>query len=142
MTEAHLPARYLELEITESTLMEFGPDVEAKMNALKALGIRLAIDDFGTGYSSLAYLKRLPIDKLKVDRTFVQDIPDDPADCEITSAIVGLGRNLKLATLAEGVETEAQYIFLQKLGCDLAQGYLFGAPMPADELERLVRIAQ
>ena len=133
-----LPARYLELEITEGSLMETGSDVERKLNALKALGVRLAIDDFGTGYSSLAYLKRFPVDKLKVDQSFVRDIPDNRTGMEITAAVVGLGRALNLEVLAEGVETEIQLAHLRQLGCDTAQGYLLARPMPASDIVDLV----
>ena len=138
LAEAGLPARFLELEITEGSLMESGTDVERKLNALKALGVRLAIDDFGTGYSSLAYLKRFPVDKLKVDQSFVRDIPDSRAGMEITAAVVGLGRALNLEVLAEGVETEIQLAHLRRLGCDTAQGYLLARPMPAAEIVDLV----
>jgi diguanylate cyclase (GGDEF)-like protein len=139
LAQTGLPARYLELEITEGSLMESGSDVERKLNALKALGVRLAIDDFGTGYSSLAYLKRFPVDKLKVDQSFVRDIPDNRKGMEITAAIVGLGRALRLEVLAEGVETEEQLAHLRQLGCDTAQGYLFSRPVAAAEMIDLLR---
>jgi EAL domain-containing protein (putative c-di-GMP-specific phosphodiesterase class I) len=113
--------------------------VEATLAALKALGTTLAIDDFGTGYSSLAYLKRFPVDKLKVDQSFVRDIPGDPKGMEITAAIVGLGRALGIEVLAEGVETETQLAHLRRLGCDTVQGYLLAKPMPAEDLGRLMR---
>jgi len=138
LAETGLPAHFLELEITEGSLMESGSDVEKKLNALKALGVRLAIDDFGTGYSSLAYLKRFPVDKLKVDQSFVRDIPDNRTGMEITAAVVGLGRALNLEVLAEGVETEVQLAHLRQLGCDTAQGYLFSRPMPASEIADLL----
>lgn len=134
LKESGLPAHYLELEITESGLMEFGPEAEAKLEALKTLGVRLAIDDFGTGYSSLAYLKRFPIDKLKVDQSFVRDIPSDTAAIEIAAAVVALGKTLHLEVLAEGVETKAQCELLQRLGCNTAQGYLFDRPLSATDL--------
>jgi len=137
LAEIGLPARFLELEITEGSLMESGSDVERKLNALKALGVRLAIDDFGTGYSSLAYLKRFPVDKLKVDQSFVRDIPDSRAGMEITAAVVGLAKNLQLEVLAEGVETEAQFAFLHHLGCHTAQGYLFSHPLPPDQVVKM-----
>ena len=136
LAETGLPPRYLELEITESTLMHSGEAMVAKLAELKALGIRLAIDDFGTGYSSLSYLKRFPIDKLKVDKSFVRDIPADTADSEITAAIIGLGKTLQLEVLAEGVETPAQLAFLRQHGCDTAQGYLFSRPLPPADLEK------
>ncbi len=129
-----LPARHLELEITESVLMESAENVEAKLHTLKEIGVHLTIDDFGTGYSSLAYLKRFPIDKLKIDRGFVKNIPVDPADMKIVSAVVALANNLNLDVLAEGVETEAQLGFLRHIGCQLCQGYLFSKPLLASDL--------
>jgi diguanylate cyclase (GGDEF)-like protein len=139
LAQSGLPAHHLELEITEGSLMAPGPEVEATLAALKTLGTQLAIDDFGTGYSSLAYLKRFPVDKLKVDQSFVRDIPGDPKGMEITAAIVGLGRALGIEVLAEGVETETQLAHLRRLGCDTVQGYLLAKPMPADALAALMR---
>ena len=133
LDDTGLPARYLELEITEGSIMEHGQDVIARLSALKSIGARLAIDDFGTGYSSLAYLKRFPIDKLKVDRSFVSDIPDNPADMQITAAVIALGRNLNLEVLAEGVETEAQRSFMADHLCDTCQGFLFSPALPEKE---------
>lgn len=130
LDETGLPPEYLELEITESALMDFGDDAGSRLRALKDLGLRLAIDDFGTGYSSLAYLKRFPIDKIKVDQSFVRDIPHDPADMEIVATVVAMAKNLNLKVLAEGVETEAQLAYLRHLKCDAAQGYLFSRPVP------------
>ncbi|MTK64397.1 MAG: EAL domain-containing protein, partial [Methanobacterium sp.] len=138
LNETGLPPGYLELEITEGALMEPGPDLEAKLASLRALGVRLSIDDFGTGYSSLAYLKKLPINKLKIDRSFVADIPTDPADMEITAAVVGLAKNLHLEVLAEGVETEDQLSFLHQLGCHSAQGYLLSPPLPESEIGKIL----
>ena len=133
LAESGLPARYLELEITEGAIMEHGQDVITRLVALKAIGARLAIDDFGTGYSSLAYLKRFPIDKLKVDRSFVCDIPDNAADMQITAAVIALGRNLHLEVLAEGVETEAQRSFMADHQCDTCQGFLYSPALPESE---------
>ncbi len=138
LLETGLPARHLELEITEGAIMEQGQEAEAKLEWLRELGVHVAIDDFGTGYSSLAYLKRFRINKLKVDQSFVRNIPGDSADMEIATAIIGLGKTLGLEILAEGVETEAQLAFLQAKGCDAAQGYLFSRPVPAAEIAPLI----
>jgi EAL domain-containing protein (putative c-di-GMP-specific phosphodiesterase class I) len=138
LQETQLPAEYLELELTEGALIEQGIGAEMRLGALRKLGVRVSIDDFGTGYSSLSYLKRFPISKLKVDQSFVRDIPGDPADMEITSAIIGLARNLHLDCIAEGVETEAQLDYLRDQGCGYAQGYLFSKPVPAADAEALL----
>ncbi|MFD2110913.1 EAL domain-containing protein [Thiorhodococcus fuscus] len=134
-----LPSSCLELELTESMLMQndaHGIDI---LNELQELGVGLAIDDFGTGYSSLAYLKRLPIDKLKIDKSFVDGIPTDRNDAEIATTIIAMAHNLKLSVLAEGVETPEQRAFLQDSGCDSYQGYLFSRPVPAESIEALFR---
>ncbi len=133
-----LSAHLLELEITEGALMEQGRDADRRLAILKALGVRLAIDDFGTGYSSLAYLRRLPIDKLKIDRSFVAEMPEDPTSVEITSMVVRLARTLGLEVLAEGVETKAQVDVLRELGCDTVQGWYFAKARPAGEIECLL----
>jgi EAL domain-containing protein (putative c-di-GMP-specific phosphodiesterase class I) len=138
LKETRLPSQYLELEITEGALMDASSEAELQLNELKSLGIRLAIDDFGTGYSSLAYLKRFPIDKLKVDQSFVRDIPSDPADMEIAAAVVALGKNLHLEVLAEGIENEDQLSFLRHLGCHIGQGYLFSKPISSEECDILL----
>ncbi|HVJ35715.1 MAG TPA: EAL domain-containing protein [Terriglobia bacterium] len=134
LRDTALPAHYLELEITEGTLLGDTTENDQKLAKLKSLGLRIAIDDFGTGYSSLAYLKRMPINKLKIDRSFVHDIPQDVADREIAATIIAVAKILRLEVLAEGVETQAQAEFLRNLGCDTAQGNFFGAPLPADQL--------
>ena len=122
----------IELEITESTAMQHPEMTLSILDQLSAMGIMLAIDDFGTGYSSLAYLKHLPIRRLKLDRSFVTDIETDPNDAAICAATIALGHSLGLELIAEGVETEAQRDFLTKLGCDMLQGYLYSKPMPFD----------
>lgn len=139
LEETGLAPQHLELEITEGALMEFGLDAEAKLAALKRLGVRLAIDDFGTGYSSLAYLKRFSVDRLKIDQSFVRNIPDDRADMAISAAVIGLAKNLNMQVLAEGVETEAQFAYLNGLGCHAAQGFLFSRPVVAAEFYKLWR---
>jgi diguanylate cyclase (GGDEF)-like protein len=137
LDESGLPARHLELELTESILLQ---DIDAAIRtlySLRELGVRLSIDDFGTGYSSLSYLKRLAVNKLKIDQSFVRDLVEDPDDAAIVRAIIQLGQNLQLAVIAEGVETQAQWDYLSRCGCDEAQGYLIGRPMPADDFATL-----
>jgi EAL domain-containing protein (putative c-di-GMP-specific phosphodiesterase class I) len=123
----------LELEITETVTMENPELAIDRLQALRDIGIQLAIDDFGTGYSSLAYLKRLPIQVLKLDRAFVRDIETDPSDAEISAATLALAHNLGLKVIAEGVETEAQRDFLIKHQCDFMQGFLFSEPLTAED---------
>ena len=134
LCESGLDPDALELEITESMLMEHGSMVIGTLHALRSLGVRVAIDDFGTGYSSLAYLKRLPLDTLKIDRSFVADIPSHEGGAEIASAIIALAHTLHLDVLAEGVENEAQLAFLKARGCDYFQGFLVSPGVTADEL--------
>ena len=133
-----LPAEMLELELTESILIGDVDSAFLLLRELADLGIRLAIDDFGTGYSSLAYLKRFPIQRLKIDKSFVDKLPDDESDVAITNAVINLGHALKLKVIAEGVETETQRSFLAHAGCDEFQGWLFSKALPPDEFERLV----
>jgi diguanylate cyclase (GGDEF)-like protein len=133
--------RGLEIEITEHTLVE---DVEANVRTLTALrrrGLRISVDDFGTGLSSLAYLKRLPIDKFKVDRSFVRELPDAAGDVAIVTAVISMARALGLQVVAEGVENESQRELLARLGCDYGQGYWFGKPLPAGSLAPLLAAA-
>jgi diguanylate cyclase (GGDEF)-like protein/PAS domain S-box-containing protein len=134
-----LKGRDLELEITESVAMENPERAIGQLQALRNLGIQLAIDDFGTGYSSLAYLKRLPIQVLKLDRTFVRDIETDPSDAEISAATLALAHNLGLKVIGEGVETEAQRDYLIAHQCDFLQGFLFSKPLPADDALKFIR---
>jgi diguanylate cyclase (GGDEF)-like protein len=130
--------RKLKLELTESLLAEGIEVTVAKMGSLKDMGVRLSLDDFGIGYSGLAYLKRLPLDQLKIDREFVRDILTDPNDAAIARTIIGLARSLGLDVIAEGVETEVQREFLARLGCTQYQGYLFCPPLPLARLEGFI----
>ncbi|MBX9915639.1 MAG: EAL domain-containing protein [Nitrosomonas sp.] len=139
LEETKLPAACLELELTESMFLEHAERSIDTLKTLKAPGIQLAIDDFGTGYSSLTYLKRFPIDKLKIDQSFVRGLAHDPNDREIAATIIAMARGLKLSVLAEGVESEQQLAFLRQHGCDYYQGFLFHRPAPAKELEAWLR---
>lgn len=127
---------HLKLELTESMVLMEIEDTVQKMTQLRDLGIRFALDDFGTGYSSLFHLKRLPLDQLKIDRSFVRDITTDPDDAEIVQTIIAMGHNLRLKVIAEGVETEEQKRFLQAGNCNMFQGYLLGKPLPINEFEK------
>ncbi len=136
----HIPPNRLKLELTES-LLATGMEVTiAKMGMLKDAGVTLSIDDFGMGYSALSYLKYLPLDQLKIDRTFVKDVLTDPNDAAIARTIIGLAQSLGLAVMAEGVETEAQRAFLAWHGCECYQGHLFCAALPIDELEAFMKV--
>ena len=134
-----LPSSQLELELTESILVRDADEALLRLRALADLGVQLSIDDFGTGYSSLTYLKRFPIRKLKIDRSFISGLPGDESDTAITAAIVNVGRALKLDVIAEGVETESQRQVLEQIGCDQFQGFLCSPAVDAAELETLVR---
>ncbi|BAL24080.1 EAL domain-containing protein [Azoarcus sp. KH32C] len=135
----NLPPTVLEIEITETVIMENPDHGRRVLHEIQALGITTAIDDFGTGYSSLAYLKKLPIDTIKLDRAFVKDVPDHPWDVAISRAAIALSHNLGFKVIAEGIETEAQRRFLHEEGCDEGQGYLFARPMPVQDFEAWLR---
>jgi EAL domain-containing protein (putative c-di-GMP-specific phosphodiesterase class I) len=137
-----VPPGVLELELTESMVMEGAEHNLRQMQALRTLGVSLSIDDFGTGYSSLAYLNRFPIDKLKIDRSFVHDMLADPTDRAITMAIIGLGHTLGLKVVAEGVEQPREAELLREANCDELQGYLFAEPMAADDLAAWIQGAE
>ena len=129
LRETGLPAEYLELEITESCAMEHAGEAINQLNQLHQMGLSLSIDDFGTGYSSLAYLKRFPIDKLKIDSSFIHDLPLDMNDAAIAKSIIALAHNMQLTVVAEGVEQVEQADWLREQGCDQAQGYFYAKPM-------------
>lgn len=135
LRETQLDARYLELEITESCAMEHAGETINQLNQLNEMGLFLAIDDFGTGYSSLAYLQRFPIQKLKIDSSFILDIHEDQNDAAIAKTIIGLAHNLQLNVVAEGVETECQANWLREQGCDQAQGFLYAKPLSTSQFE-------
>jgi diguanylate cyclase (GGDEF)-like protein len=130
----------LEVEITESVVMQNAPDAIGTLERLSRMGVHVSIDDFGTGYSSLSYLKRFPLDKLKIDRSFIRDVSNDTEDAAIVRAIVGLAHNLRLKVVAEGVETAEQLAFLRALGCDEYQGCYKSKPVPAADFERTLRV--
>ncbi len=136
LEEERLDPGFLELELTESTFMHNEEDALATLGALKEMGVHIAIDDFGTGYSSLRYLKRFPIDILKIDRSFVQDIPGDAEDAAIVEAIIAMAKSLDVCVIAEGVETLEQLTFLRAHGCNLMQGYYFSRPINVKEMTR------
>jgi EAL domain-containing protein (putative c-di-GMP-specific phosphodiesterase class I) len=138
LRETGLDSNYLELELTESSIMKDAESSVRTLGELKEMGVKIAIDDFGTGYSSLGYLKRLPIDMLKIDQSFVRDVTTDPDDAALVMAIIALAHNLRLRVTAEGVETEEQRAFLHLLRCDEWQGYLCSRPLPAEAFEELL----
>jgi diguanylate cyclase (GGDEF)-like protein/PAS domain S-box-containing protein len=143
LAESGLEPKYLEIELTESMLMDDSGAMTHTLEGLKALGVKLAIDDFGTGHSSLVHLKRFPLDKLKIDRGFVRDIPGDPDDVAITSAIIDLARNMGITVLAEGVEKPEQLAFLLERGCDEMQGFLICPALPPPQAEvQLLRLGR
>ncbi len=139
LKDSGLAPRFLELELTERSIMKDAEDAARLLGELKQMGVQLSIDDFGTGYSSLNYLKRFPLDKLKIDRSFVKDIPLDMDDAAITQAIIGMAHSLRLRVIAEGAETRDQHTFLRSQHCDEIQGYYFSKPLPADHFTRLLQ---
>jgi EAL domain-containing protein (putative c-di-GMP-specific phosphodiesterase class I) len=139
LLDTDLEPQYLELELTESILMEPTDTTFDTLNELKATGVRLAIDDFGRGYSSLGYLKRLPIDTLKIDRSFVRDIVSNSDDRAIIKAVISLARTLNLRVIAEGVETHEQLTYLREQGSDGIQGFLLGKPMTPNSFRQLLK---
>jgi EAL domain-containing protein (putative c-di-GMP-specific phosphodiesterase class I) len=138
LADARLAPERLELEITESALIDQPELAIETLRELRALGVAIAIDDFGTGYSSLAYLKRLPVSRLKIDRSFVAGLPDDRHDRAIVQAIITMAHSLDMTTLAEGVETPEQWACLRELGCDGMQGFLCSQALPVDALGALL----
>ena len=139
LTRYNVPSSMLKLEITEGIVIQNLEDTISKMRRLNKLGVSFAMDDFGTGYSSLTYLKRLPVDALKIDQSFVRDATHDPNDAEIIRAIVAMARSLGLTVIAEGVELPEQLVFLEGLGCHLYQGYLHSRPLPLEEFKKLLK---
>jgi diguanylate cyclase (GGDEF)-like protein len=134
-----LDPTYLEIELTEATLMSNAESSVALLKELSALGVVVAIDDFGTGYSSMSYLQRFPVDKLKIDRSFISDLATNPGDASIVRAIISLAHGLQLKVIAEGVESEEQLAILRRMGCDQYQGFFRSAAVPPTEVERLLR---
>ena len=139
LKDANLHPQYLEVELTESAVMSEPEESIAILEQLSAMGVLVSVDDFGTGYSSMSYLRRFPIDKLKIDRVFINEIASRPEDASIVRAIVSLAHSLRLKVVAEGVETPAQLDFLKNVGCDEYQGFHFSRPVPAADFERVVR---
>ena len=137
-TESGLEARYLELEVTESLIMQDFELAVATMNGLQELGVQISIDDFGTGYSSLSALKTFPVARLKIDKSFINDLATDENDQAVTSAVISLGQKLNLRVIAEGVETDDQVAFLRKNNCDEMQGYHFSKPLSPTDIEQLL----
>jgi EAL domain-containing protein (putative c-di-GMP-specific phosphodiesterase class I) len=139
LDEVNLDPRLLELELTESMVMDDPAGAVRAMEALKELGVGLSLDDFGTGYSSLNYLRRFPVDSLKIDRSFIRDVTSDPSGASVVTSVIDIAHNLGLTAVAEGVETREQLAFLTRSGCDMLQGYIFSKPLPAGEFTNLLR---
>jgi len=138
LTETGMDPRFLELELTETFLMENPQATGPVLRALKDIGAQLALDDFGTGYSSLSYLKHFPIDALKIDQSFVRDLTTDPDDASIVSAVIAIGKSLQKRVVAEGVETREQLAFLRENNCPAGQGFFFSPAVPAADLVELL----
>lgn len=136
LEETGLPARYLELELTERILLSNAEVTLSLLQELSAMGLKLSIDDFGTGYSSLGYLRQFPVHKLKIDRSFVQAMTDDPDGMVIVATIINMAKSLRLKVIAEGVETEEQMLLLKAQNCDEVQGYYFSKPLSAPEFAK------
>jgi EAL domain-containing protein (putative c-di-GMP-specific phosphodiesterase class I) len=139
LDETGLASQFLELELTESQLLDNVENVIATFQQLRDMGVKLAIDDFGTGYSSLSYLKRFPVDYVKIDQTFIRDLTPGSEDAAITRAIIAMAHSLELKVVAEGVETQSQMDFLKSQHCDELQGYLISKPVPAEQFAQLLR---
>ena len=142
LKDSRAQAERLEIEITEHSIVDDQQTSVDALLALRRMGVRIAMDDFGTGVSSLAYLRRLPVDKLKIDRSFVRELPGHAGDAAIVRAIVSMAGALGLKVVAEGVETAAQRRFLQSIGVDFGQGYWFGRPMPAEQRAQMLRLRE
>ncbi len=131
--EVGLEPKYLELEVTETAMMDQMGKIDDALQQLRSQGVRVAIDDFGTGFSSLSHLKRLVVDSLKIDRSFIRDVTSDSTDAALVGAVIAMAQSMDLHVVAEGVETQAQLDYLRNLQCDIAQGYLLGHPVSAKE---------
>ena len=138
LEEYHIPSNLIELEITESVFIEDIEDVIDKMNTLREMGVRFSMDDFGTGFSSLSYLRKLPIDTLKIDKSFIDSVVTDSPTRMIAETIIDMGKKLGFHTIAEGVEDEVQFDILRDIGCDNIQGFYLGRPMISDNIEKLL----
>ncbi|MEN3346790.1 MAG: hypothetical protein V7632_425, partial [Bradyrhizobium sp.] len=141
LEESGLSADRLELEITESVLLQNSEATLAVLHELRSFGVRISLDDFGTGYSSLSYLRSFPFDKIKIDRSFVTDLATREESMAIVRAVTGLGKSLGIVTTAEGVETDTQFDLLRQEGCTQAQGYLFSPPRPAADVAKMLNKA-
>lgn len=138
LEETKLDPKSLELELTESVLMKQAESTASILHSLRAKGVQLAVDDFGKGYSSLSYLRKFPVNAIKIDQSFVRQIDCNPDERTIVSAVISMGKSLKLRVVAEGVENHAQVVFLQAQQCDEAQGYYFSRPVPPEQFARLL----